>query len=146
MPCPGSCCNTATSFLYVLPICSIFTYKYHNRASIFLPVYLYYIRLKDRLKVKKQLKKENDVYSQSAYAKYVSTYLSFIQILGLMSKMQHLVFIHTKISARLMHQRETTEYVWFLYHLINCINLKRVKTTGPFSKPALHSSQNKLPA
>jgi len=32
-----------------------------------------------------------------------------------MSKMQHLVFIHTKISARLMHQamnRETTEYVW----------------------------------
>jgi len=75
----------------------------------------------------------------------VSTYLSFIQILGLMSKMQYLVFIHTKISAHITHKamnRETMEYVWSMYHLINRISFKRVKTTGPFAKPSLHSSQN----
>jgi len=45
-----------------------------------------------------------------------------------MSKMQYLVFLHTKISLHLMHQamnRETTEYVWSLYHLINCISFKK---------------------
>ena len=65
-------------------------------------------------------------------------YLSFTQILGFMSKMQYLVFIHTKISAHLMHQamnRETREYVWSPYHLINCINFNRVKTTDTFAEP-----------
>jgi len=62
-----------------------------------------------------------------------------------MSKMQYLVFIHTKISAHIMHKAmksETMEYVWSMYHLIKWISFKRVKTTGPFAKPALHSSQN----
>lgn len=71
---------------------------------------------KRQTKSKKQLKKRKWCLLTKCLCKIrVSTYLSFIQILGLMSKIQHLVFIYTKISAHLMHQamnRETTEYVW----------------------------------